>query len=626
MQKKTKILYLVQIAFIIISAFLVGYLLNYSQSGSFSYSFKTVFETNFPIYLLTSVILFFVYMGLYGLLNRFFYSTAIFYIFFAIYGIANRLKVIYRSEPVLPSDLLFLTNSKELLGMVTQKLLIITVVVFIVLVALCITLEHFFGEKLLRLKLIPRVVFVALAVLSLGSFYTANRQGSMTNKILTKAGYSDFVANITWSANSNGPMITFLSNIHTDVMDRPSDYNKQTMEELVTKYRKVASNINKNRPNNNLNKQTLIFVLSESFSDPKRVPNIKMNQEVAPNIQNIKKDNTSGLMMSSGYGGGTANMEYMTLTGLAFNQFSKSLNSPYTQLVPKQDHPINISNSFKTSAAIHPYYGNFYNRNTVYKRFGIKSFRNIDTTGKMSLKYKDTVDGGQYISDQSAYNDALWQVNRTKSGQFINLITMQNHMPYTVKYPDNQFKATGSGAGKNLQLVDNFSKGINITDTATKDFLDQLDKINKPITIVWYGDHLPGIYDGNSMSKYNVVQHQTDYFVYSNKYALNHGYGTKKLDVGTKVTDPNGFIPLALRQMKQQVTPYYALLTKVQEDVPAMAKNTVGNSEDLYVNSKGKQVSMNNLTKSQKEIIHDYQLVQYDLTGGKGYIKDSINK
>ena len=608
------------------SSFLVGYLLDYAQLTSFSYSAQMVFKNNLPVYLVTVMVLFIIYLGLYGLFNRFFVSTTIFYVFFGIYGIADHLKVVYRSEPILPSDLMFLGNIKELLSMVKVGLIVWVVALIIVLTALCVVLERLSGKNLLRFNPITRVILVLVMVLSLGSFYTAKREGSINNFILTKAGYADFDSNINWSANSNGPMITFLANMHIDVMNKPKDYSQATMKQIVTKYRNDAKKINQTRPNANLSKQTLIFILSESFANPKRVPNIKLNQEAAPNIEQIKKENTSGLMMSSGYGGGTANMEYMTLTGLAYNQFSKSLNSPFTQLVVKQDHPINLANSFKTTTAIHPYYGNFYDRKTVYQRFGIQKFRNINEKGALGLRYTSTADGGQYISDESAYNDALWQINQTKKGQFINLVTMQNHMPYTTNYAGNQFQATGKGAGKNLQQVSNYAKGLNMTDSFTKNFLNQIDKLNKPITIVWYGDHLPGIYDGNKMSKYNVVQHETDYFVYSNKYALKHNYGTKKLSDSTKITDPNGFIPLALKQMKQKVTPYYALLTRVQEDLPAMARNSVDTNESLYVNEKGQQVSANELSKKQREILHDYRLVQYDLTAGKGYSKATINK
>lgn len=165
-----------------------------------------------------------------------------------------------------------------------------------------------------------------------------------------------------------------------------------------------------------------------------------------------------------------------------------------------------------------------------------------------------------------------------------------------------------------------------MSDDAVDDFLNQLDQIQKPITVVWYGDHLPGIYNGNSMRKYNLPMHETDYFIYSNSYAIKHGQGTKKLEQATDYTDPNGFIPLALEQMGQQVTPYTALLTKAQQDLPAMARNSVGTDQNLYVDSKGKQVSTNKLTKQQKELVHDYRLMQYDLTAGKGYSRSTINK
>lgn len=626
MGKRFKPVHWLQFVFIVLSAFFVGYMLDYAQTKSFAFSADIVFKSYLGPYLLTVLVLTLIYLALYGLINRFFYSTAVFYVFFAIYAIADMLKVQYRTEPILPNDLLFLSNMKELLSMITVKMIIEVVVLLIFIIAGCILLEKYFGKELLRFRPLTRIIFVLLGVLSIASFYTANEEGSLTSKVLDKVGFANYEVNINWSANNNGPMLTFLSSMHVDIMDEPKGYSKARMDKLVTKYQKVAKKINKDRPNDNLSKQTLIFVLSESFADPSRVPNLKLNQEAVPKIQKVKRENTSGLMMSSGYGGGTANMEYMTFTGLAFNQFAKSLQTPYTQLVAKQTAPINIANSFKTTAAIHPFYGNFYNRNLVYKRFGIQTFRNIQTTGDLALKYTATEDGGQYVSDASAYKDALWQLNQTKGGQFINLVTMQNHLPFTVDYPDNQFKVSGKGAGDNKQQVKNYVKGINMTDTSVENFLNKLDQVKKPITVVWYGDHLPGIYDGDSMKKYNVVKHETDYFVYSNKYALEHGYGTKKLTANTKYTDPNGFIPLALKQMKQKVTPYSALLTEVQENLPAMAKNSVGSNESLYVNSKGKQITSKQLTAKQKQLIHDYKLMQYDLTAGKEYSKATINK
>ncbi len=624
--KRSITVYFLQLIFIVLSAFLVGYLLSYSQTASVQTTNGILFKTNVAPYLVTALILTLLYFGVYGLFNRFFYATAVFYVFFAIYIVANKLKVIYRSEPVLPNDLKFISDAKAMLPMISTKILVLAVVAILLIVTICVMLEKIFSKELLRFNIVTRIVLVLLAGLSIGGFYNVNQEGSTINKLMSKVGYSNFTPNISMTATTNGPLLTFLGNMHVDIMDKPSGYNEATMNKLVKKYRNVADGINQNRPNSDLHKQTLIFVLSESFADPSRVPNIKLNQEAAPKIMNIKKENTSGLMLSSGYGGGTANMEYMTFTGLAYNQFSKSLQSPYTQLVTKQDHPVNIVNSFNTSAAIHPYHGNFYDRQTVYPKFGFQTFRNIDSTGKLALKYTDTIGGDPFVSDEASYKNTLWQVNQTKGGQFISLVTMQNHMPYNVMYDNDQFTVLDGKAAEIPQQVSNYAKSINFTDDSTQAFLDKLDKIKKPITVVWYGDHLPGLYAKNSMKKYNVVQHETDYFIYSNKYAIDHGKGTRKLTDSTEVTDPNGFIPLALKQMQQKVTPYYALLTKVQEEIPAMAKNSVGKNENLYVDADSKQVTTKDLTDKQKKLLHDYKLVQYDLTVGKGYSKKTINK
>ncbi|MFC6177573.1 LTA synthase family protein [Companilactobacillus huachuanensis] len=627
MHKKSNIIGALQILFMILSAFAVGIILNYAQTNDWIFTTQIVFGTNINTYLLTVLILFVIYLGLYGIFNRFFYASAFYFIFFLIYAVADRLKVNYRSEPILPSDLLLLKNTKSLMSMVTTKLIVAVIAILIVAVVASITLEHFYGKNTLRFRPVTRLIFIALTAFSIGIFYTASDTNSTTYKLLAASGYTNSDSNINRSANSNGPMLTFLGNMYVDIMDKPSGYSKKAMDDIVKEYQREATDINKSRDNSDLSKQTLIFVLSESYSDPTRVPNIKMNQDPMPNIRNIKNNTTSGLMMSSGYGGGTANMEYMTLTGLAMNQFSDTLQSPYTQVVNKQEDPINIANSFKTSAAIHPYHGNFYNRNSVYRSFGIQSFRNIDTTGSLALKYTNTLPGMEYISDESAYNDALWQINQTSGGQFINLVTMQNHMPYMNEYSKNQFENTGSGVlNKTRDQVNNYAKGMSITDTETKDFLSKLDAIEKPITIVWYGDHLPGIYDNDDMYKYNIPEHETDYFIYSNKYARDHNYGTTKLTDSTQVTDPNGFIPLALKQMNQKVTPYYALLTKVQEEIPAMSKNIAESSNSLYVNKDSKEVTTKDMTAKQKKLIHDYELVQYDLTAGKNYSKNTINK
>lgn len=185
------------------------------------------------------------------------------------------------------------------------------------------------------------------------------------------------------------------------------------MLEIARKYSKIAEQINKNRKND-VSKQTFIFTLSESFSDPLRVPQLTVNKDPMPYIRSLKKATTSGLMLSSGYGGGTANMEYMALTGFSMSNFSPTLPTPYSQLVTTLKKAPSIVQNFNYSSAIHPYIGVYYNRTEVYPKFGFNKFAYLGS--KYKIKHQSRIDRSPYLSDKTAYANALDQANVKKMG------------------------------------------------------------------------------------------------------------------------------------------------------------------------------------------------------------------
>ena len=99
-----------------------------------------------------------------------------------------------------------------------------------------------------------------------------------------------------------------------------------------------------------------------------------------PNIQDIKSKVTSGLMKSDGYGGGTANMEFQTLTGLPFYNISPTVSVLYSDVAPKMQHLISISDSFssKNKEIIHFESKINYSRNVIYNRLDFDKFVSID--------------------------------------------------------------------------------------------------------------------------------------------------------------------------------------------------------------------------------------------------------
>lgn len=106
---------------------------------------------------------------------------------------------------------------------------------------------------------------------------------------------------------------------------------------------------------------------------------------------------------------------------------------------------------------------------------------------------------------------------------FVNLVTMQNHFPYDQHYYDGaDYYHASAKNGTSTDQVEQFAMGVHYTDQAVAKFIKQIDRLNKPVTVVFYGDHLPGIYQ-NDMAKDGLKMHETDYFIYSNRAARKQG-------------------------------------------------------------------------------------------------------
>ena len=112
-------------------------------------------------------------------------------------------------------------------------------------------------------------------------------------------------------------------------------------------------------------------------------------------------------MLSSGYGGGTANLEYMGLSGLSMANFDSSLTSPYQQLVLGQHWTPTINQMWgapKNSIAFHPIVTSMYSRATMYKKFGFAHFYTLQ--GDDIIKHRDKIARSPYVSAKATSQSA----------------------------------------------------------------------------------------------------------------------------------------------------------------------------------------------------------------------------
>ena len=610
----------------------------------FGFVSKMWTDGNF-VFVLNVILVALLYLMLLMLFNRFWTASIVILAVGIIVAAIEHFKVEIRYEAILPADLGFLgSNTGNMLTFIpagAHVTILVALGAFAVLLALILVLRHFDGRKgrmirtdNLSLNLTSRLILLLLPILVFALYCIhVSTTDSLANKFSRALGDTPSMWDSVYDAQRNGPLVAFTRQLNPKIMDKPSNYSEETMKKVAARYQKEAETINASRTNN-LTDSTVVYVLSESFSDPSRVPGLKTNKDSMPNIRKIKAGTTSGLMLSSGYGGGTANLEYMGLSGLGMANFESSLSSPYQQLVPSQHWTPTINQLWGApvnSLGYHPYESSMYSRATNYKKFGFSHFYTL--TGPDVIKYQDKIDESPYVSDKSSYDSALEGIKSGKTNKFIQIITMQNHMPYHEWYENNDYTAestTGTPLGDDeQQSIETYQKGVEITDQATQEFLNELDALDKPVTVVFYGDHLPGIYSSASEDDNNsLALHLTDYFIWSNKASSSQG--NKASDAA--YSSPNFFVAQAADHMNAKVSPYLAFLTEMHSKIAAMEPPVVNKiqgwdripeGQNIYLDQNGNPMSTDDFDKETKQLLADYKLIQYDITAGKNYLKDT---
>ncbi|WP_279381609.1 LTA synthase family protein [Bifidobacterium saguini] len=595
-----------------------------------------------------------IYLVLVFILNRFWIATAVFAIAMSSFAVANSIKVDLRNEPVIPSDLSFLSsgNGGEITSFIpkgSQGLVDGTITMLVWLTIICLILQCIDGRRCVipfhwwrpfrNAKTIigncTRIIAAALSVALLWSFtWNLGTNGSWSYNWAKSLGDRPVPWSTAADATNNGPAVSFLRLAHAKIMETPENYSEETMLDLAQRYAKNAQATNQSRANE-LTDSTVIMILSESFSDPTRVPGVALLEDPMPNIRTIKDSTTSGLMLSSAIGGGTANIEHQALTGLSLALFDDSMQSPYQELVPHQQNPYTFNQIWNAkygqsgSVAVHPFSKDMYLRDANYKKFGFNHLYTLDSTP--AITHQEHIDSSPYVSDAASYQNVLDALNNSTHAQFIQLVTMQNHTPYDDFYTNNQFREADISELSDDEKwgIDSYAKGVNLTDQATADFLNQLNTIEKPITVIFYGDHLPAVYSTAAADNNNTIPlHETDYSIWSNQTSVSAG---TKLDANnTGFVSSNYFMALAAEHMNAKVSPYLEMLTEVHATLPAFNRLVGSNSSwsddssTAYLDASGNRIKRKELSEEARALLRDYRLVQYDMTKGKGYLQDSF--
>lgn len=529
----------------------------------------------------------------------------------------NRSKIELRREPLFPSDRDFVSESGFLISMVDRGTVVNLVLTIAVIVVLIATIGWIAGRLYPRPRLrradgslnrrFLGIRLVAL-VLSAGLLIHATNFNEPRN--LWRALYdADGAVWVPWSQlqnyRSNGFVAGFLYNMPIEAMARPGGYDAAAMAEVSERYEQRAAQINAER-HGSLEDVNVVFVLSESFTDPSWMDGFTLAENPIPATQQIMTETIAGRMYAHIYGGGTATMEFESLTGQPVGLFRAQAASPYQMFVSDRATYPSAVGAFSAlghhTMAIHAYNLHMYKRTQVYETFGFDEV--IDETAMQS---KRRIERNRYISDAAAFGEVLHHLDRHDDPVLVNLVTMQNHGAYHDFYSD----PIGSDIADpdRAAEIGQYARGLAHSDAAVADFLAELRAREEKTIVVFYGDHHPGLYNDVILdANEQAAQFRTPFFVWSSE--------SNQAQEIPAIT-PAMFLPLVYEAADAPVPPYIALLDEVRHTIPVLQHTRT-------LDAAGQPIDTASLDEHGAALLEDLRLVQYDFSIGRRYAIDTM--
>ena len=398
-----------------------------------------------------------------------------------------------------------------------------------------------------------------------------------------------------------------------------------------------------------LTKPNVIIVLSESFFDLTRLPNVTFERDPVANYHALQKESVSGNFLSHYLGYGTGYIEMSMHTGWCLPDLLPGQNicflEPETyELLDSLTEQFTKSGDYRAEM-LHAYDNSLYNRTVTYPLLGYEKSLFSQDIQAVDTEHKGFVYGGYYMRDGYLFETLLHEmkeINDAGDRAFLYAITMENHQPFNPdKFDEDPHQERFQMRIESDLLTEDEmailkigQEGITRADTALGELVEALRKSPEPTILAFYGDHRPtlpmpdgetvytklGASPGNDTSQWTEKQfrdvYSSDYLIWANDAALLHG------QAGT--VRPSGVLALGadvLELTGQQVSRYWGLMKLV-------SRTELARTWAYYVDGEGSlRFSIDDiaLTPAQREILDLRDTVIYDALYGKQYVTASMN-
>ncbi len=332
------------------------------------------------------------------------------------------------------------------------------------------------------------------------------------------------------SYRMHGWLTTFTTVAQDMVVEKPEGYTKEGTQELVeAKAAEYQQRMANDADAASAQKQfeekqpCVVAIMNETFSDISVYEELHAGYQGPNYFKNELTDTiTRGDVTVSVNGGGTCNSEFEFLTGNTMAFFGTGMY-PYSTY--KFDNCQGLASQFNelgyTTTAMHPNFPSNWARDVIYKKMGFETFLSVDDFPNASKVHNE-------VSDEATYDKVLELLENDDSPQFIFDVTMQNHSGYSRGDIPEQFQTnyvpSDWGNEDQVAALNEYLGCIESSDDALKNFIAQLEQLDRPVVVVFFGDHQPGFskdineafFEDDGSAEFVQRVYYTGYFIWAN--------------------------------------------------------------------------------------------------------------
>lgn len=445
--------------------------------------------TENPIILLLNVFpIFFTTFLVYGVTGRLNLSLLVNYLFYTIIFLINKTKIIYRADTFKLTDLnlgveAMVMNTKGSYGADRNGIFILFIgLSILILIVRLINIDNLTMSN----RLILSLASLALGGIIFPKFYDNE---PLYGRIPTIGNiYNDID-----SYNSKGTVYSVIHYAFANKIKAPESYDKDKYKEIESRNTNiVAEEIrNSKRPH-------ILWMMGEAFTEIPQEKIFIFDEESDPNknYKRLKEEAVyHGNLVTHSFAGGTGDTEFDVLTGAMSMNYSPSDSYAFNTIRKRTKSLASIFDSigYKTRA-FHPGFKWFYRRNTVFTRLGFEEKKFLEDI-------ENPINKGGYVA-QDQYAEILLEEFKegikSEDALFQYSVDIQNHGPYFYdKYKESYpFETTREISDTSKEILGSYFIGVKDIDDSIGKIYDELQKLEEPVIMVFYGDHLPGLGEG----------------------------------------------------------------------------------------------------------------------------------